>query len=194
MGPTHSFWNVLGPAQAPRFGTGSRQSRGGIDPARPAPVEDEHQARVAELVLILGEANRVASRSRQIFSHLREASGLSGIETLTLMAIAHAAKPPTVPQVGRQVGHPRQVIQRAVRVLEEAGLVQPQPNPGHKRAALLIATAKGQKLGRDIDAQAAEVIADLSAGLDLGRTELAALGEGLIALRERMEQLAAEQG
>lgn len=188
MGPTHSFWGVLGPAEAPKFGSGSHISRGAVHPEGAEETDGARDARVAELVVILGEANRVAGRCLQIFSQIREACGLSGIEVLTLIAIAHAAKPPTVPQVGRSLGHPRQVIQRAVRVLEDQGLVQPLPNPGHKRAALLVATDKGHDLGQRIDAQAAEVIASLADGLDLDLATLNALSEGLLVLRDRIDE------
>lgn len=188
MGPRHSFWSVLGPAAAPKFGSGPHSARGGIDPSEAIVPESEASARVAEVVRILGEANRVAGRCLQVFARVREASGLSGIETLTLIAITHAAIPPTVPQVGRSLGHPRQVIQRAVRVLEQEGLVQPTPNPVHKRAALLVATDAGRELGRSIDAQAAEIIAGLAGGLDLDLVQLTALGEGLLALRNRMDE------
>lgn len=188
VGPTHSFWGVLGPAEAPRFGTGTRASRGGVNPARSDEADSTAEARVAELVVILGEANRIAGRCLQIFSRIREGCGLSGIEVLTLIGIAHATKPPTVPQVGRSLGHPRQVIQRAVRVLEEEGLVQALPNPGHKRAALLIATDKGRELGRSIDAEAAQIIAGLGEGLDLDLAALTAMSEGLLTLRDRMDE------
>jgi DNA-binding MarR family transcriptional regulator len=193
LGPSHSFWNVLGPAQAPRYGSGPHGLRGGIDPAsattREPEGEGEGAARVARLVVILAEANRVATRCMRDFSRVRDSSGLSGIEALTLMAIAHAAKPPTVPQVGRSLGHPRQVIQRAVRVLEQAGLVESRPNPAHKRAALLVVTDGGRKLARGIDAEAAQVIAGLAEGLDLDLPALAALGDGLLALRQRMDDM-----
>lgn len=186
MGPRHSFWSVLGPAEAPRYGNGSRASRGGVNPA--GSVAAESEARVAELIVILGEASRVASRCNQMFAHIREDCGLSGIEVLTLIGIAHAATPPTVPQIGRSLGHPRQVIQRAVRVLEEQRLVQPLPNPGHKRAALLVATEKGRELGATIDAQAAEIIADLAGGLDLDLGLLRAMSEGMLTLRDRIDE------
>ena len=194
MGPRHSFWSVLGPAEAPKFGSGSRAARGGVNPAGSAAAESEEQAKVLELVAILRDAIRVAGRCQQIFSRVREGSGLTGIEVLTLMAIAHAAEPPTVPQVGRSLGHPRQVIQRAVRVLDEQGLVQPQPNPGHKRAALLVATEKGRTLGHSIDAQAAEIIAGLAGGLDVELRALAVVSEGLLALRDRMDERIGERG
>jgi DNA-binding MarR family transcriptional regulator len=151
-------------------------------------AEGKAQAKVQELVTILGEANRVAGRCLQIFSRVRQDCDLSGIEVLTLIAIAHATTPPTVPQIGRSLGHPRQVIQRAVRVLEERGLVQPLPNPGHKRAPLLEGTEDGRTLGRAIDAQAAEIIADLADGLELDLGMLGAMSEGLLALRDRIDE------
>lgn len=187
MGPRHSFWGVLGPAEAPKYGIGTRASRGGVNPA-PSAAESESQAKVRELIVILGEANRIAGRCTQIFSRVRENCGLTGIETLTLIAIAHAPAPPTVPQIGRSLGHPRQVIQRAVRVLEDEGLVQPLPNPGHKRAALLVATAKGRALGQTVDVQAAEVISGIAEGFDLDLGVLGAMSEGLLALRDRIDE------
>jgi len=188
MGPRHSFWGVLGPAEAPKFGVGSRASRGGVNPKGAGSAESEAQAKVSELVAILGEANRVAGRCLQLFSRVREDCGLTGIEVLTLIGIAHATTPPTVTQIGRSLGHPRQVIQRAVRVLEDEGLVQALPNPGHKRAALLIATDKGRALGQAIDAQAADVIADIADGLDLDLGMLGAMSEGLLTLRDRIDE------
>jgi len=192
MGPKHSFWSVLGPAEAPKFGAGSRASRGGVNPASAA-AEDETQAKVSELFTILGESHRLGVRLLQMFAQVREDSGLSGIEVLTLIGIARAARAPTVPQIGRSLGHPRQVIQRAVRVLEEEGLVELRPNPGHKRAALLFATEKGHALGGRVDGQSAEIVADLTRGLDLDLAELTAMSEGLVTLRRRIDGRPADQ-
>lgn len=193
MGPRHSFWSVLGPAEAPKFGPGSRSARGGVNPLVANSANDETQAKVAELVTILGEAHRIGVRLLQMFARVRQNSGLSGIEVLTLIGIANAARPPTVPQMGRSLGHPRQVIQRAVRVLEEEGLVELQPNPGHKRAALLVATEKGRAFGSTIDAQSAEIIADLTDGLDLDLADLAAMSDSLLTLRRRIDGRPAER-
>ena len=44
MLPSHSFWSVLGPARAPKFGSGSHAARGGIDPGRPATDVGEERA------------------------------------------------------------------------------------------------------------------------------------------------------
>lgn len=193
MGPRHSFWSVLGPAEAPKFGPGPQSARGGVNPSAANSSDDETQAKITELVTILGEAHRIGVRLLQMFASVREGSGLSGIEVLTLIGVAHATRPPTVPQMGRSLGHPRQVIQRAVRVLEEEGLVELRPNPGHKRAALLVATEKGRALGSTIDAQSAEIIADLIDGLDLDLADLATMSDGLLTLRRRIDGRPAER-
>jgi len=192
VGPRHSFWSVLGPAEAPKYGAGAHVARGGVNPADDA--AGEGAAKVTELVGILRDAIRVSAASQRIFSRLREDSGLTGIEVLTLMAITHAQEPPTVPQVGRSLGHPRQVIQRAVRVLDDQGLVMPRPNPGHKRAVLLVATDKGRELGRSIDAQAAETISNVARGLDLDLPELRGIAHGMLTLHQRMDELSDERG
>ncbi len=182
MGPRHSFWSVLGPAEAPKF---TRRPAGLANGADRGAAPSGHSAKIGELIGILGEANRIAGRCEVLFGKLRRDSGLSGIEVLTLIAIAHADKPPTVPQVGRSLGHPRQVIQRAVRELEQAGLVRSEPNPGHKRAGLLVATAAGRDLGRSIDAATEEIVSVLAEDLDLGR--MAEAHAGLLLLRERID-------
>jgi DNA-binding MarR family transcriptional regulator len=73
-------------------------------------------------------------------------------------------------------------------VLNDQGLVQALPNPGHKRAALLVATDKGRELGRSIDAQAAAIIGKLADGLDLDLGMLGAMSEGLLTLRDRIDE------
>jgi DNA-binding MarR family transcriptional regulator len=69
--------------------------------------------------------------------------------------------------------------------------VASQPNPAHKRAALLVVTDGGRKLARGIDAEAAQIIAGLAEGLDLDLSALGALGDGLLALRRRMDEMTA---
>lgn len=188
MGPRHSFWSVLGRAEAPKFGSGTRAVRGGVNPAPAAAAAEELRAKGHLLFEVLGEATRVGNRGVALFAPIRAECGLSGIEVLTLIAIAHAHAPPTVPQVGRSLGHPRQVIQRAVRVLEEAGLVQPLPNPGHKRAALLVVTDKGRQVGRRVDAQALEIATGVAEDLQLDLATLQAVIEGLQVLRRRVDE------
>jgi DNA-binding MarR family transcriptional regulator len=79
-----------------------------------------------------------------------------------------------VPQIGRSLGVPRQIVQRAANSLVAAGLVETLPNPDHKRAALLGPTAKGVELKRGIDARADALAATTAGHLDKGRVRQAA--------------------
>lgn len=195
-GPRHGFWSVLGPANAAKFGSGTRAARGEVNPGKasgPSGGPDggpggDLVAKGRLLFDILGEATRVANRGVTLFAPIREESGLSGIEVLTLICIAHAHQPPTVPQVGRSLGHPRQVIQRAVRVLEEGGLVKPLPNPGHKRAALLALTDKGKATARKVDGRALEIATGVAEDLSLDLEALTTAVEALQVLRRRIDE------
>lgn len=165
-----------------------------IDPDRPIGREPSAsltgtitgQSAIAHLVGIVGEANRIAAKSRVLFGSVKEGTGLTGSEVLTLVAIAHATVPPTVPQVGRFLGHPRQVIQRAVKVLEREGFVSPLPNPEHKRAPLLEATVKGKRAVERIDADTRRIVARLAQGADTA--SLGPTHAGLLALREHIDR------
>jgi DNA-binding MarR family transcriptional regulator len=83
-----------------------------------------------------------------------------------LNAVTGSPSPPTVPQIGRALGHPRQVIQRAANSLAEAGLIAALPNPDHKRAVLLLATENGRALKRQADARGQEIAARLLRSVD----------------------------
>lgn len=167
MGPRHIFW---------------AGEKAGIA----AGETHSHAAKVSTVIDIIGEVNRVAVRCTGLFTQVREASGLSGIEALTLCAIVNAETPPTVPQVGRILGHPRQVIQRAVRVLVDAGFVQPQVNPGHKRAALLTGTTAGSDLAQKIYDSARDIASVLAEDLDI--KSLSGVHQGLERLRDRIDE------
>ena len=67
----------------------------------------------SELVLLIDAMARLHGRLREAFSSARAASALSDMEHTVLVAVVEAQRAPTVPQIGRSLGHPRQVIQRA---------------------------------------------------------------------------------
>jgi DNA-binding MarR family transcriptional regulator len=73
---------------------------------------------------------------------------------------------PTVAQIGRSLGNPRQVIQRAANMLIAEKLVHTAPNPHHKRAPLLRPTSRGHVLKRKADASAAKAMSALLRGID----------------------------
>ena len=89
------------------------------------------------------------------------------MEATVLAAVVEATRPPTVPQIGRSLGHPRQVIQRAANGLVAAGLIEAAPNPDHKRAGLLIATARGHAVQRQANKRAEAIAAELLGAIDL---------------------------
>jgi DNA-binding MarR family transcriptional regulator len=92
------------------------------------------------------EVARLRGRMRALYADTRSASGLAEMELTVLTAAVNAATPPTVAQIGRSLGHPRQVVQRAANRLVELGLVNFTDNPDHKRASLIVATDRGDAL------------------------------------------------
>ncbi|APZ98270.1 hypothetical protein BWQ93_07085 [Sphingopyxis sp. QXT-31] len=92
------------------------------------------------------EVARLRGRMRALFAETRAESGLPEMELMVLTAVVNAATPPTVAQIGRSLGHPRQVVQRAANRLAELKLVELTDNPEHKRASLIVATKAGHAL------------------------------------------------
>lgn len=165
-------------------GTGDGET--GYHGAGALPIDLEAAA-IKHLTGIFGEAARIAAKSRILFHGVREGTGLTGSETQTLVAIAHAADPISVPQIGRFLGTPRQVVQRAIKVLERNGLVAPLPHQDYKRAPLFEATRKGRAAIDTIDAAARETMA-----LMIGRLPaetLAPIHAGLVTVREQIDRM-----
>ena len=106
------------------------------------------------LAVLLDEVIRTHGRLRSVFADVNAATGLTSMEAMVLTSIVGARFAPTVPQIGRSLGHPRQVIQRAATSLIAAGLVETRPNPDHKRAPLLVAAERGQALQAEANARA----------------------------------------
>ncbi|MFT4027509.1 MAG: helix-turn-helix domain-containing protein [Novosphingobium sp.] len=140
---------------------------------------------VQELQGLIAECYMLHGRLTNVFADIKDSASLSGMEALTLYAIVNSDKPVTVPQIGRALGHARQVIQRAARELELRGLVETRDNPGHKRAALLVPTAAGAELKRNFDAAGQDVARTLVDGLDL--KTIRAAHAGLHKLRTNAE-------
>jgi DNA-binding MarR family transcriptional regulator len=137
------------------------------------------------LVGLVDEISRLNGRLKSTFAASRRAVGLNESEMMVLNAVVEAERPPTVPQIGRSLGHPRQLVQRAANALSAAALIESAPNPDHKRAALLCATAGGIALKRQADAQADEVASKMAAALD--PAAVYAVTRELRALRQQLE-------
>src|SRR6266540_1759526 len=88
------------------------------------------------VAILLDEVIRAQGRLRSVFADVNSATGLTSMEATVLTAIVEARAAPTVPQIGRSLSHPRQVIQRAATTLIQTGLIETRPNPDHKRAPL----------------------------------------------------------
>jgi DNA-binding MarR family transcriptional regulator len=110
-----------------------------------------------DLIMLIDATARLHGRLRSAFATVRTESGLSEMEQTVLSAVTEARTPPIVAQIGRSLGHPRQVIQRAANALAEAGLIAFVDNPDHKRAQLLAATAEGKALQAQSNARAEAV-------------------------------------
>jgi DNA-binding MarR family transcriptional regulator len=136
------------------------------------------------LVGLVDEISRLNGRLKSVFAETRRSVGLGESEMMVLNAVVESERAPTVPQIGRSLGHPRQLIQRAANALVADGLIITAPNPDHKRAALLVATDKGLDLKQRVDAQADKVAGALTQAMDA-----APISATTAALREIRKQL-----
>ena len=137
------------------------------------------------LVLLIDEIIRLRGRLQSVFADASAATGLPPMESMVLTAVVESQTPPTVPQIGRSLGHPRQVIQRAANNLITSKLLETAPNPHHKRAQLLHATAAGKKSYRDAEALGKHTANSLMRVLDFARCER--LARELHELRGKLE-------
>lgn len=137
------------------------------------------------LVGLSDELIRLNGRLRSLFADARRNAGLGDSELGVLNAVVEADRPPTVPQIGRSFGQPRQLVQRAANSLVAAGLVETLANPDHKRALLLRATERGIALKREIDAQADARAQAIASGMDAAAIHAAT--EALHVLRRQLE-------
>lgn len=137
------------------------------------------------LVQMIDEIIRLNSRLRTVFAGSAEATGLSAMEAAVLAAVVDAQRAPTVARIGRSLGHPRQIIQRAANNLIEAELVRTMPNPDHKRAVLLYATEAGKKRKRVADAHALKLASHVLKNMNAQKC--ARLARELHTLRTEIE-------
>jgi len=136
-------------------------------------------------IRLLDELARARGRTMAAFRDLRVARGLTEVENVVLTAVTGADQPPTVPQIGRSLGHPRQVIQRAADTLVARGLIAWRDNLDHKRARLLVPTATGEQIRQLSDQAGLERAARLAASIDPAL--LAATVAGLHTIRAAIE-------
>jgi DNA-binding MarR family transcriptional regulator len=120
-------------------------------------MSDSHAAPIQ----LLDALARLQGRLREAFASVRDGTGLSDMEHTVLAAVVEARAAPTVPQIGRALGHPRQVIQRAANSLQDKGLIAVADNPDHKRASLLSPAAAGSAVQAEANRKAEAISAKL---------------------------------
>lgn len=128
-------------------------------------MSDSHSAPIR----LLDALARLQGRLHSTFAEVREGSGLSRMEHTVLAAVVEAATAPTAAQIGRALGHPRQVIQRAANALQAKDLIVLADNPDHKRANLLRATPAGAAMQAAANARAEAISARLLQQVDASR-------------------------
>lgn len=147
--------------------------------------------RFSEFERFADEVARLRGRMRALFADARANAGLGEMELTVLTATVNAASPPTVAQIGRSLGHPRQVVQRAANRLAELGLITFADNPDHKRASLLIATPDGERVkAQDHERAAAITEAVLER---IAANEFAAAADRLAVIRAGIEDYLRER-
>jgi len=131
------------------------------------------------------EVARLRGRLRELFEPSQTGTGLNEMEITVLTAVVNASRPPTVAQIGRSLGHPRQVVQRASNRLADLALITTEPNPEHRRASLLVPTPRGAAIKASNDTRAQRIAADLLSRMDAGL--IATTADHLSAIRLTIE-------
>ncbi|MGB3338975.1 MAG: MarR family winged helix-turn-helix transcriptional regulator [Devosia sp.] len=138
---------------------------------------------LSALFLDIFRANaRLVSAGDQLVAPL----GLTSARWQVLGAVAMATVPQPVAHMARDLGTARQGVQRLVNELLQAGFVELQDNPHHRRARLVCLTEKGRDAFRAIHKLQAPWVDTLAEGMDAHR--IAAAAEVLQVLRARLEQ------
>ncbi len=104
------------------------------------------EAAFTELLLSLFRANNLTlTWGDRLVAPL----GLTSARWQILGTIVAASRPQPVAWLARDLGANRQNVQRIVNDLHKEGLVSFTPNPHHRRAQLVVLTAKGRQTYED---------------------------------------------
>ena len=97
-------------------------------------------------------------------NHFSQPHGLTTARWQVLGAIALAPQPPNIPQIAATMGVTRQGVLKQINLLVGEGLIQPLPNPAHKRSPLYALTEIGQATFDAIDARWNKHVQKMAAG------------------------------
>lgn len=142
-------------------------------------------------IALVSEVFRLHRRIRSLFSDSTVSTGLTRIQNSLLATVIETHHRHTVAQLGRNLGYPRQVIQRTTNELIERGLLRMEDNPSDKRARYVVSTEAGRHLKSVADACARQVSGELLSDLDDGLCEK--ITADLQQLRQRMDNHARRQ-
>ena len=112
--------------------------------------------------------------------------GLTSARWQVLGTVAMAPAPQPVAHIARDMGLTRQSVQRLVNELADAGLVDLKDNPHHRRAKLVVLSAKGREAFSAIHKLQRPWVDSLAEGLDA--QQISAAANVLQALRVRLER------
>jgi DNA-binding MarR family transcriptional regulator len=159
-------------------GTGEpgTQAQGGPDLA----------GRISDLAL---EVFRLNGRLLTVGDRTVAPLGLTSARWQVLGAVAYAPHPGPVAHVARAMGLTRQNVRRIVGDLVLDGLLALRPNPNHRRAPLVVLTAKGKATFADAMRLWAPRTRQLAEGLAAEAVETT-----IETLRRLREGLSAEDG
>ncbi len=149
-------------------------------------------AKFKEFVGLVDDIERIQRPYRAAVGAVQEELDLSGMEMSVLSAVAEAGTPMTVPQIGRRLGHARQVVQRSANVLIGRGLIEARDNPDHKRAVLLFPSKNGVAAKARADERAEELVAPFLEPFDADT--LAEISRTMRAVRAALEAATRELG
>lgn len=158
------------------------QESAGKDPKRRRAVPGLDRA-LAELI---EEALATSRRVEASIEALHGARGPSRGGRALLKDLARSW-PQTVPQLARRRSVTRQHVQALVNSLSEAGWVELQANPEHRRSRLVCVTERGRELISGMERRERELFSALAVAE--GGEEIGRAAEVLRSLRESLEGL-----
>jgi DNA-binding MarR family transcriptional regulator len=125
--------------------------------------------------------NRVTAAGDRLVADL----GLTSARWQILGTIVAADRPQPVAWLARDLGAHRQNVQRIVNDLKKEGLVAFEPNPHHRRASLVVLTAKGKRTYKAAMRLQAPWVNNLSDGLRV--EDIETTHSVMTALRRKLE-------
>ena len=151
----------------------------------------EHTDAGAELTGLMLDIFRANGALLSAGDRLVAPLGLTSARWQVLGSIALTDHPLPVAHLARVMGLSRQAVQRVVNDLEGEGFVRFEPNPHHKRAHLVVLTARGQDAYAAAASREAPWANELAG--DLAAEEIAAARRVIARLTRRLEEGAGDK-